>query len=165
MQRYNLRPRPQNDHQSQNSRLVLRKQPPKVLVSFKKPAVGSQPAAEHQQYLHQILATPPTYVDDDWCMDASWWGLKGVFDEPIATLISAGGYPVIYYLNEVHSQNADFSAFWRAICEPPSYELDLHQIVLLKKKQKYVHVLDVIDANKNWIYPITQEIFFEILHC
>ena len=106
---YNLRPTGNNDDSNSNVRIIQRRQGPRALVTFKKPKAGSQPASGHAQYLKSIFATIPKHVNGQWCIDAAWHGLDGVYDEPISSLIVAGGYPIIYYLNDIHGRYDDFS--------------------------------------------------------
>ena len=89
MHRYNLRPRRNNNAQNANRRILERRITARALVSFKKPSPGSEPAGGHTQYLKSMLATQPKFVNGDWCIDAAWHGLDGVYDEPISSLIAA----------------------------------------------------------------------------
>ena len=153
MHRYNLRPRRRNNDPRSNRAITGRRQGPKALVSFKKPSKGSEPVAGHAQYLKSIFATNPQNVNGRWCIAAAWYGLDGVYDEPISMLIAAGGYSVMYHLNDIHGRNAAFSEYWKGLCSPPSHQINVGLIILKKKETKYVHVIDRINPEKNYIYP------------
>ena len=153
MHSYNLRPRRNNNHSNPIPSINQRRQRARALVIFRKPSSGSVPASGHSQYLHKIFATKPILVNGRWCIDAAWHGLDGVYDEPISSLVSAGGYPVIYHLNDIHAANAAFSEYWKRICSPPSQQLRIGQVVLKKHETRYIHVLDTINPDKNYIYP------------
>ena len=87
MHSYHLRPTLNKNEENRNQRITRRRQTSKALVSFKKPSSDSQPASGHDQYLQKIYATNPTFVNGSWCMEAAWFGLDGVYDEPISSLI------------------------------------------------------------------------------
>jgi len=132
MHAYNLRQRVNRPVSNANSNVVSRRVSPPALVSFKKPPKESLDAADgDQQFLQTIYASRPYHVNNQWCLEASWHGIKGVFDEPITMLIRAGGYPVIYYLNDIHQQYSSFSEHWMSICNRPSIQIATGCVILV----------------------------------